>query len=216
MTQNEVGKFIRSEKIIAVIRAEVEKEIFYEAVRALYAGGIKCIEITMTSPNAIEIIEALSREWRGKDLLIGVGTVLDPPTCRLAILAGAKFVVTPAYLPEVIETARRYGITSMCGGFTPTELIKAWETGADFVKLFPASLGGPEYIKAILGPLPHLQLVPTGGINNENAIEFLKAGAVALGIGGKLVSKDLMVCKEFGKIEELAKIYKASISGYKK
>ncbi len=213
MDKNAIANFIRSEKIIAVIRADVEKEIFHEAVRALYTGGIKCIEITMTSPNALEVIESLSNEWRGKDLIVGVGTVLDSTTCRLAILAGAKFVVTPACLPEVIETAKKYGITSMCGGFTPTELVKAWETGTDFVKLFPASVGGPEYIKAILGPLPHLQLVPTGGINNENAKEFLKAGAVALGIGGKLVSKELIVSRNFAKVEELAKIYKASISG---
>lgn len=214
MSQNEIADFIRSEKIIAVIRAEVEKEVFYEAVEALYSGGIKCIEITMTSPNALEIIETVSQKWRGKDLIVGVGTVLDSSTSRLAILAGARFVVSPAYLPEVVETARRYGIVSMCGGFTPTELLKAWETGAEFVKLFPASVGGPDYIKAILGPLPQLQLVPTGGINHENAVEFLKAGAVALGVGGKLVSKELLASRNYARIEEIAKLYKDSIASY--
>lgn len=212
MARYDIIEFIRNEKIIAVIRADVEQEIFYDAVNALYTGGLKCIEITMTSPNALEIIETLSKKWKDKDLLIGVGTVLDSATCRSAILAGAQFVVTPACIPEVIDTARRYGIISMCGGFTPTELINAWQTGAEFVKLFPANLGGAEYVKAILGPLPHLQLVPTGGISHENAKDFLNAGAVALGVGGKLVSKSLLASRNYEQIAETAKLYKLAVS----
>ncbi|MCX8064455.1 MAG: bifunctional 4-hydroxy-2-oxoglutarate aldolase/2-dehydro-3-deoxy-phosphogluconate aldolase [Candidatus Hydrogenedentes bacterium] len=212
MKRYEVIDFILKEKIIAVIRAEVEKEVFYDAVDALYSGGIRCIEITMTSPNALEIIETLAKKWKNRDLLLGVGTVLDGTTCRSAILAGAQFVVTPTCLPEVVDIARKYGTISMCGGFTPTELLNAWQTGAEFVKLFPANLGGPEYVKAILGPLPHLQLVPTGGINHENAKEYINAGAVAVGVGGKLVSKNLLASKNFDQIAETAKLYKSAIS----
>jgi 2-dehydro-3-deoxyphosphogluconate aldolase/(4S)-4-hydroxy-2-oxoglutarate aldolase len=138
----------------------LKQELFFKAVRALYKGGIRCIEITMTSPNALSIIENLKKEWEENDILIGAGTVVDATTCRLAILAGTDFIVTPTLSPEVITMARNYGVVSMCGGFTPTELLNAWQTGADFVKLFPASVGGPEYIKAVLGPLPNCLLCP--------------------------------------------------------
>ncbi len=209
---DEVKDFITREKIIAVIRADIKQELFSRAVQALFEGGIRCIEITMTSPNALAIIENLKREWKGKDILIGTGTVLDTTTCRLAILAGTDFIVTPTLLPDVITTAKNYGVVSMCGGFTPTELFQAWQTGADFVKLFPASVGGPEYIKAVLGPLPHLPIVPTGGIHHENARKFLEAGAVALGVGGNLASKQLLASENYSLITETAKLYKSALS----
>ncbi|HOK10144.1 MAG TPA: bifunctional 4-hydroxy-2-oxoglutarate aldolase/2-dehydro-3-deoxy-phosphogluconate aldolase [Candidatus Hydrogenedens sp.] len=211
MNREDILNFIRNEKIIAVIRADLERELFHKAVRALYDGGIHCVEITMTSPDALSIIEELKKEWKGKELIVGTGTVLDAVTCRLAILAGTDFIVTPTLLPEVIDIARNYSIVSMCGGFTPTELLNAWKTGADFVKLFPASVGGPEYIKAILGPLPNLPIVPTGGINHENAKKFLEAGAIALGIGGNLVSKKLLASQNYPLITETAQLYKSSI-----
>ncbi len=212
MRKNDIKEFITSEKIIAVIRADLKQELFFKAVQALFDGGIRCIEITMTSPNALEIIENLKKEWKGKEILVGTGTVLDATTCRLAILAGTDFIVTPTLLPDVITTAKNYGIVSMCGGFTPTELFQAWQTGADFVKLFPASVGGPEYIKAVLGPLPHLQIVPTGGIHHENARKFLDAGAVALGVGGNLVSKTLLASENYNLITETAQLYKSAVS----
>ncbi len=211
MKHQEIVEFIQTEKIIAVIRADLKQELFFKAVRALYKGGIRCIEITMTSPNALSIIENLKKEWEENDILIGAGTVVDATTCRLAILAGTDFIVTPTLSPEVITMARNYGVVSMCGGFTPTELLNAWQTGADFVKLFPASVGGPEYIKAVLGPLPKLPLVPTGGINQDNAHKFLEAGAVALGIGGNLVSKTLLASENYPLITETAQIYKSAI-----
>lgn len=198
---------IRREKIIAVIRAEVEQHVFFKSVRALHEGGIQCIEITMTSPGALSIVEGLRKEWSDTGLVIGVGTVLDAETCRLAILAGADFVVSPIVAPDVVAMARRYGVVSMCGGYTPTELVQAWQSGSDFVKLFPASVGGPEYIKAILGPLPNLPLVPTGGITQENAKKFLEAGAVALGIGGNLVSKKLLASENYELIKTTAQEY---------
>ncbi|HOQ32350.1 MAG TPA: bifunctional 4-hydroxy-2-oxoglutarate aldolase/2-dehydro-3-deoxy-phosphogluconate aldolase [Candidatus Hydrogenedens sp.] len=212
MLNDEVKDFIKSEKIIAVIRADLKQELFFKAVHALFEGGIRCIEITMTTPGALTIIESLKKEWKGKDIIIGTGTVLDATTCRLAILAGTDFIVTPTLLPEVISTAKNYGVASMCGGFTPTELLQAWQTGADFVKLFPASVGGPEYIKAVLGPLPHLPIVPTGGIHHENARKFLEAGAVALGVGGNLANKKLLASENYKLITETAQLYKSAIS----
>ncbi len=212
MRNDEVKEFIKSEKIIAVIRADIKQELFFKAVHALYEGGIRCVEITMTSPGALEIIKNLKKEWEGKDILIGTGTVLDAITCRMAILAGTDFVVSPVLVPDVIHTARNYGIVCMCGGFTPTELFQAWQIGADFVKLFPASVGGPEYIKAILGPLPHLPIVPTGGIHHENARQFLDAGAVALGVGGNLASKKLLASENYPLITETARLYKSAVS----
>ena len=211
MKHEEIVEFIQTEKIIAVIRADLKQELFFKAVRALYKGGIRCIEITMTSPNALNIIENLKKEWEENDILIGAGTVIDATTCRLAILAGTDFIVTPTLSPDVITMSRNYGVVSMCGGFTPTELLNAWQTGADFVKLFPASVGGPEYIKAVLGPLPKLPLVPTGGINQDNARNFLEAGAVALGIGGNLVSKTLLASENYPLITETAQNYKYAI-----
>lgn len=212
MKHEEIIEFIRTEKIIAVIRADLKQELFFKAVRALYKGGIRCIEITMTSPNALNIIENLKKEWEENDILIGTGTVIDATTCRLAILAGTDFIVTPTLSPEVISMAKNYGVVSMCGGFTPTELLNAWQAGADFVKLFPASIGGPEYIKAVLGPLPKLPIVPTGGINQDNAHNFLEAGAVALGIGGNLVSRTLLASENYPLITETAQIYKSAIA----
>lgn len=212
MQNDAVKDFIKSEKIIAVIRADLKQELFFKAVHALFEGGIRCIEITMTTPGALTIIENLKKEWIDKEIIIGTGTVLDAETCRLAILAGTDFIVTPTLLPEVISTAKNYGVVSMCGGFTPTELFQAWQTGADFVKLFPASVGGPEYIKAILGPLPHLPIVPTGGIHHENARKFLEAGSVALGVGGNLANKKLLASENYTLITETARLYKSAIS----
>jgi 2-dehydro-3-deoxyphosphogluconate aldolase / (4S)-4-hydroxy-2-oxoglutarate aldolase len=155
-----------------------------EAVRK---GGLSCIEITMTTPGALRAIEEASGKLEG--VLMGAGTVLDGPTARQAILAGAQFVVTPTVKPDVIEMAHRYGVVVIAGAMTPTEILTAWELGADMVKVFPADILGPGYLKAVHGPLPQIPLVPTGGITAENAGAFIKAGAAVVCAGSWLVDK---------------------------
>lgn len=173
-------------KVLGIIRLQTVKE-FPRLVLALQLGGVHCVEITMTTPGALRAIE----EAAGKleDVLIGAGTVLDGPTARQAILAGAQFLVTPTVVPDVIEMAHRYGVVVIPGAMTPTEILSAWEMGADMVKIFPASILGPGYLKAIHGPLPQIPLAPTGGITADNAGEFIKSGAALVCAGGWLVDK---------------------------
>lgn len=174
-------------KLIAVVRLDSGEQLLRVA-EALKAGGIDVIEFTVSTPGALEMIrEAASRF--GDQLLMGAGTVLDPETARAAILAGADFIVTPTLKPATIEMCKRYGKPIVPGALTPTEILAAWEAGADMVKLFPASIVGPEYVKAVLAPLPQLRLVPTGGISLENAAQYMEAGATALGVGGRLVDR---------------------------
>jgi 2-dehydro-3-deoxyphosphogluconate aldolase/(4S)-4-hydroxy-2-oxoglutarate aldolase len=181
-------------------------------VEAVAAGGVHCIEVTMTTPGALQCIETAARKLDGADALLGAGTILDAETCRLAILSGAEYIVTPVMSPAVIEMARRYGKPVMCGAYTPTEILAAWERGADFVKVFPANVGGPDYIKAVRGPLPQIPLVPTGGVELHNIADFLKAGAVALGVGGNLVSKKLLAARDFSGIMANAKAFAEAIA----
>jgi len=176
--------------IIAIIRADSSDQLI-ECAEALYAGGVTAMEVTMTTPNALQVIGDVSARF-GSKVLMGVGSVLDPETCRAAILAGAEFIVTPVTKPDVIRLANRYGKPIAAGAFTPTEMLTAHESGADFIKLFPAEFAGPSYVKTVLAPLPMLQIVPTGGVTPENAREFLDAGCVALGAGSSLVSKDIL------------------------
>lgn len=161
----------------------------------------------MTTPGALACLETASKRLAGADALLGVGTVLDAETCRMAILAGAEFVVTPTLSVPVIRTARRYGKPVMAGAYTPTEILAAWEAGADFVKVFPASVGGPDYIKAVKGPLPQVPLVPTGGVEVTNVGAFLEAGAAALGVGGNLVAKKLVAARDFAGITRNARAF---------
>jgi len=158
-----------------------------QTVNALYRGGLNYIEITMTTPGVLRAIEEAAGKL--KDVLIGAGTVLDGPTARQAILAGAEFLVTPTVEPDVIEMAHRYGKVVIIGAMTPTEILTAWELGADMVKIFPAGILGPKYLKAVHGPLPQILLAPTGGITAENAGEFIRAGAAVVCAGGWLVDK---------------------------
>jgi 2-dehydro-3-deoxyphosphogluconate aldolase/(4S)-4-hydroxy-2-oxoglutarate aldolase len=174
-------------KVVAVVRLDSGEQLVNVA-EALKAGGIATIEFTVSTPGAIDMIKEASSRF-GDEVLMGAGTVLDPETARAAILAGAEFIVTPTLNPATIELCRRYGKPIVPGALTPTEILTAWEAGADMVKVFPASSMGPGYLKAVLAPLPQLRLVPTGGISAGNAAEYLKAGAVALGVGGKLVDK---------------------------
>jgi len=172
--------------VIGIIRVSTAQDLV-RISKALYEGGLSCLEITMTTPGALRAIE----EARGElpEVLMGAGTVLDAPTARQAILAGAQFLVTPTVALDVIETAHRYGVPVIPGAMTPTEILTAWEAGADMVKVFPAEVLGPGFIKAVHGPLPQIPLVPTGGVTADNAGEFIRAGAAVVCAGSWLVDK---------------------------
>lgn len=177
---------IRDIGIIPVVRAQSADEAM-KAIDAIREGGISILEITMTVPGAVGVIEEVSKRY-GDEALVGAGTVLDGETARACILAGARFVVSPSLNLETIEVCRRYGIAVMPGALTPTEVVQAWSAGADFVKVFPAgAVGGASYIKSLKAPLPQIELVPTGGVSLKTAADFIKAGASALGIGADLV-----------------------------
>jgi 2-dehydro-3-deoxyphosphogluconate aldolase/(4S)-4-hydroxy-2-oxoglutarate aldolase len=188
--KNEICQRLIEPGIIAILRADSSEHLVAIA-GALYEGGVKAVEITMTTPNALQIISDVVAQFAGR-ILMGVGTVLDPETCRAAILAGAEFVVTPVTKPDVIRLANRYGKPIASGAFTPTEALLGYESGADFIKLFPADHVGPSYVKTILAPLPMLQIIPTGGVTPETAGDYIRAGCVALGAGSTLVSKEAM------------------------
>lgn len=172
--------------LIPVVRAE-SSDVAMRAIDAIKEGGISVLEITMTVPGAIRVIEEVARRF-GDGAIVGAGTVLDSETARACILAGAQFIVSPALDLDTISCCRRYSIPVMPGAMTPTEILIAWKAGADFVKVFPANaVGGPSYIKALKAPLPQIQLVPTGGVSLKTAADFIKAGAAALGVGADLV-----------------------------
>jgi 2-dehydro-3-deoxyphosphogluconate aldolase/(4S)-4-hydroxy-2-oxoglutarate aldolase len=172
--------------LIPVIRAE-SSDMAMRAIDAIREGGISVLEITMTVPGAIRVIEEVARRF-GDDAIIGAGTVLDSETARACMLAGAQFIVSPTLDLETISCCRRYSIPVMPGAMTPSEVLTAWKAGADLVKVFPANaVGGPGYIKALKAPLPQVQLVPTGGVSLKTAADFIKAGAAALGVGTDLV-----------------------------
>ena len=186
MNKADVIQNIRDTGIIPVVRAKSADEAM-KAIDAIREGGISILEITMTVPGAIGVIDAVSKRY-GSDAVVGAGTVLDGETARACILAGARFVVSPALNLETIEVCRRYGVAVMPGALTPTEVVQAWSAGADFVKVFPAgAVGGASYIKSLKAPLPQIELVPTGGVSLKTAADFIKAGASALGVGADLV-----------------------------
>src|SRR3972149_6283376 len=184
----EILKQILDEKIVAIVRLDSGEQLVRVA-EALNAGGISVIEFTCATPGALDMVKEASAHFGG-EVLIGAGTVLDPETARAAILAGAEFIVNPTINLETIEMCKRYGRPIIAGAMTPTEMLTIWEAGADLVKVFPASaIGGDDYIKAVLAPLPQLRLVPTGGVGADNAAQYLKAGAVVVAVGGSLVDK---------------------------
>lgn len=191
--------------IVAVIRAK-SGEALVDVAEALLAGGVDVMEVTFTVPGAVKVLERVA-EKLGDRILLGAGTVLDTETCRVALLAGAEFIVSPATNVEVIKMCRRYDKLVMPGAFTPTEVITAWEAGADIVKVFPSDVTGPAYLKALRGPLPQVRLMPTGGVNLETAADFLRAGACALGIGGSLVEPKAVDAGDMKRIEQLARQY---------
>ena len=184
---------IREVGLVPIVRAPSPEDAF-RAAEAIVSGGIGIAEITMTVPNAIRVMERVVERY-GDKVLLGAGTILDPETCRSALLAGAEFIVTPSLDVGVIEVARRYSKPCLPGALTPTEVVKAWQAGADLVKIFPCGpVGGPRYIKALKGPFPQIDFVPTGGVNLETTPEFIKAGAAAVAVGGELV--DLKALRE--------------------
>jgi 2-dehydro-3-deoxyphosphogluconate aldolase/(4S)-4-hydroxy-2-oxoglutarate aldolase len=176
---------LKAVKVIALIRAESSSSLV-ECARALAAGGLNAIELTMTTPGALEMTAKVAREL--PDVLLGLGTVLDAKTARAGIAAGAKFIVTPAVRPEVIAVCRELDVPILAGALTPTEAITAWDLGADVIKIFPAEFFGPAYIKSLKAPFPHVQFLPTGGVTPETVGDFLRAGAFATAAGSALVS----------------------------
>jgi 2-dehydro-3-deoxyphosphogluconate aldolase/(4S)-4-hydroxy-2-oxoglutarate aldolase len=191
--------------VVAVLRATSGEQLV-DVAQALLAGGVQVMEVTFTVPQAHKVIEKVA-DALGDKIVLGAGTVLDTETARAALLAGAEFIVSPTVNLDVIRLCKRYSKLIMPGALTPTEVLTAWETGADVVKIFPSDITGPKYLKALHGPLPHVRLMPTGGVNLETAADFLKAGAVALGIGTSLVDPKAVAAGEWHSIEALARQY---------
>lgn len=200
--------------VVAVIRAP-SKESLIPITEALLAGGIPSIEVTMSTPKAIAGIEMLADRF-GDSAVIGVGTVLDASTARDAIAAGARFVVSPITDPETIATTIRYGAVSIPGAFTPTEIVRAWTIGADIVKVFPSTALGPQYFKDILAPLPQLKLTPTGGVDLKNAGEWIRAGAVCIGVGSALLPKDAVKAGKWEQVSDAARAFVQAVKAARK
>src|SRR3954453_11571078 len=196
--------------VVPVVRTS-SAESAIRSIEALHRGGIRSAEITMTVPGAIHALEKIADQF-GDSIVLGAGTVLDPETARSCMLAGAQFFVTPSLNLQTIEAARRYSKPIMPGALTPTEVLTAWEAGADVVKVFPCgNVGGAKYIKALKGPFPQVEMIPTGGVNLETAADFLKAGACALGVGGELVDAKLMKDGRYDEIERRARQFLAAV-----
>lgn len=209
MNKEEQLKFMLDHGLVAIVRVKEPTELVRIA-EAIEAGGVRVIEFTMNTPNALDAISQLARE-RGDRILLGAGTVLDPETGRAALLAGAQFLVAPNLNPALIELARRYSKIVVPGAFTPTEIVTAWECGADIVKVFPATIGGPQYIKDILGPLPHIRLLPTGGVKLDNIPAFIAAGASAVAVGSNLTDPKLIKAGDWAGLTELARRHAQAI-----
>lgn len=202
---------IRQLGLVPVVRAASADEAM-RAIDAIKEGGIDVLEITMTVPGAVRVIEQVCERYAA-DAVIGAGTVLDPETARLCILAGAQFIVSPSTNYDTIALCRRYGIPVMPGALTPTEVVNAWQAGADMVKVFPCSaLGGASYLKALKAPLPQIELIPTGGISQENAAQFIAAGAAALGIGADLADLEALRQGRSKEITQSATRYRAIVN----
>jgi 2-dehydro-3-deoxyphosphogluconate aldolase / (4S)-4-hydroxy-2-oxoglutarate aldolase len=214
MKNDETLEKIKAIGIVPIIRTE-NAESAIRAVEAIYAGGIPCAEITMTVGGAIRALECVAHRF-GDKILIGAGTVLDPETARSCMLAGAEFFVTPALNVKTVEVAKRYSKAIFPGALTPTEIVMAWESGADGIKVFPCSaVGGPSYIRALRGPFPHMEFVPTGGVNLNTITEFLKAGCCAVGVGSELVDRKLIAEGRYDILTERAREYRRKIDEYK-
>jgi 2-dehydro-3-deoxyphosphogluconate aldolase / (4S)-4-hydroxy-2-oxoglutarate aldolase len=195
--------------IVAVVRSESPDQLV-GVVQALAEGGVTAAEITFTVPDAIEVIRQV-RKALGDSIVLGAGSVLDPETARAALLAGAEYIVSPSTNLEVIRLCRRYSKLVMPGALTPTEVVTAWEAGADIVKIFPSDLGGAAYLKALRAPLPQIRMMPTGGVDLSTAEAFLKAGACCLGVGSSLVDPKTVASGDFGRLRDLAVQFSAIV-----
>lgn len=204
-TRSEIISQLTRPGIIAVVRTDKPEQV-PPICEALLAGGVIAIEITFTVPNALQAIREASGRFGGK-VLVGAGTVLNAEACRAAIDAGAEFIVSPITKLEIVETAHALDKPVMLGAYTPTEAQTAHEAGADFIKIFPADKLGPSYIKALRAPLPHLKIVPTGGVDLNTAAEFLKAGCVALGVGGSLLTPEILRTSNWPELTRLARAF---------
>lgn len=209
-TKQQILNQILKEKVVAIVRLATSEAVV-PTVEALHAGGISAIEVTIGTPDALRHIERYADHT---SVLIGVGSVIDAETAQTAIEAGAKFVVTPVSKASVIETALRYQVPIFSGAFTPGEILQAVEWGADVVKVFPADALGMSYFKAVLAPMPHLPLMPTGGVTLDNARDWLAAGACALGVGSALTDKKAIAEGNFDQIAENARQLIANIAKY--
>jgi 2-dehydro-3-deoxyphosphogluconate aldolase/(4S)-4-hydroxy-2-oxoglutarate aldolase len=205
-----IRQAIEASGVVAVIRLQDARKA-RAVVDALAEGGVRALELTMTVPGAVRLIEEIAPAL-GKDFLIGAGTVLDPETARAVILAGAWFVVGPVYNEAVVRLCHRYDVPAMPGCFTPTEILTAWEAGADIVKVFPATPLGPSFFRDVRGPLPQVRLMPTGGVSLANAGEWIKAGAVAIGVGTALVDSAAVAEGRFAAITERARQFIAAVA----
>ena len=206
----DVVRRIEATGVVAVVRL-TDAAVGREVANALMSGGVTAIEITMTVPRAVELIEELSRTL--PQALIGAGTVTDPATARAVIDAGAKFVVSPVFRPKVVEACHERGVPACPGCFSPTEILSAWEMGADVVKVFPATSLGPSYIKDLRGPFPSIKLMPTGGVSQANAAEWIRAGAVAVGAGSSLVDARAVAARQFATITANARAFVDAVRG---
>jgi 2-dehydro-3-deoxyphosphogluconate aldolase/(4S)-4-hydroxy-2-oxoglutarate aldolase len=210
MTKDQIIHGLLTPGVVAIIRADNSEQLI-NASRALIEGGVSGIEITMTTPNALQVIAEVRKTF-GDKVLAGVGSVLNVKTAEAAIEAGAEYVVTPVMKPELIAYCNGIGKPIFSGCYTPTEAQTAYELGSDFIKIFPAEGLGPKYIQSIRGPLPHLKIVPTGGVDFNTAFDFIKAGCVAVAAGSTLVSKDILNKQDWAKLTELAGLFIASVA----
>jgi len=214
LTKSEVLQQMREIGLVPVLRAESEDQALALA-EAIAAGGVTVLEITMTVPGAVRVIARLTKER--PDILVGAGTVLDPETARICMLEGAQFVVSPALNLKTIEMCQRYSIAVLPGALTPTEVVTAWQAGADVIKVFPANaMGGAKYLKSLKAPLPQVELIPTGGVSLATAHEFLEAGAFALGVGADLVDTKAMTAGEAHRITASARQYLEIVKSFRK
>jgi 2-dehydro-3-deoxyphosphogluconate aldolase/(4S)-4-hydroxy-2-oxoglutarate aldolase len=205
---------MQSVGLVPVLRAESEQQAL-DIANAIAAGGVNVLEVTMTVPGAVRVIARLVKER--PDILVGAGTVLDPETARICMLEGAQFVVSPALNVKTVELCQRYDVAVLPGALTPTEVITAWQCGADVIKVFPANaLGGAKYLKSLKAPFPQIGLIPTGGVSLANAAEFLEAGALALGVGAELVDTKAMAEGKPEKITATAKQYIEIVKAFRK
>jgi 2-dehydro-3-deoxyphosphogluconate aldolase/(4S)-4-hydroxy-2-oxoglutarate aldolase len=209
MGANDSMDRIKAGGVVAIMRAKSSDQLL-GAAKAVLAGGVTAIEVTMTTPGALDVVRLATSQF-GKEVLFGVGSVLDAETARAAILAGAQFVVCPTLKVATIEMCHRYSIPVVPGAYTPTEILSAWEAGANAVKVFPASAGGPAYLKAIKGPLPQISLTAVGGVTVDNAADFVRAGADFVGVGGELVNQKLLDVSDFAQITERARAFRMEV-----